>query len=158
MNPSQDQFNPTQPPTNSELRQADLLEQYLTNLAQGKIEPIQELEDDVLRTARHLAIAKTVTPKLAMPTAQSKQSRRLWLWLIPLPLVAITGVIGFILLKPLNIANNTTTDATELATELDEIDSTIDDTNTELLALENDLNNALDEIDALSSTDYIDNL
>ncbi len=134
----------------TELAQAERLEHYLSELAHKKIAPNDAAaeDSDLYRLARRLAVS-TVQPRLLIqPTVKRFSLRKALFALTPLPLIAAAAV-GYLMLR-----TDSTPRAVDVSTDLAMIDDSTDD----LLALERDLDQSLNEIDLLTSTDYLDQL
>ncbi len=138
--------------TDSELAAAEQLERYLAGLEQGELLPKEISTNDIAlyRTARRLAVAKVQPRQLSFPLRKRSKLRSLVLWLSPLPLVAAAVLVYINLAQP----NAPVVSGSEVSTDL----AYVEQSDLELLALEQDLDQSLTEIDLLTSTDYIDQL
>lgn len=135
--------------TPTELQQAEALEQYLVSLGQGKLQPDTEIDLSTQHLVRKLSTV-TVSPRRLSFPSKKKIS---WLWFVPLPITAVAGVITLFVFT-------TTNQTSQGGSQIDLTDSLaeIDQTTNDLLALETELNASLSEIDALTTTDYLDQL
>lgn len=139
---SEDSFHP------SELQQAERLEQYLQGLDQKNVVPADATPADVELYALARAFhAWKQQPDTLMPPVVSLRRRllrRIASWAIPVPIMA-AATVWFLLWR---------TQPVDVTAEL----ATIAELDQELLAVETELSGTLDEIDLLTSTDYIDQL
>lgn len=138
--------------TDSELAAAEQLEGYLAGLEQGALLPKEIATSDIAlyRTARRLAVAKVQPRQLDFPLHKGSKLRSLALWLSPLPLVAAAILVYVNLAQP----NTPVVSENDVSSDL----AYVEQSDLELLALEQDLDQSLTEIDLLTSTDYIDQL
>lgn len=135
--------------TQQELAQAERLEQYLNNL-EGKtvVMPDATAADvELCGMARQFHAWQAQLSRLAPPLKQHWSLKKILSWAIPLPVVA-TAAMWFVLWK------TSSPPSLDITTEL----AVIEQTDADLLAIEEELNTALSEIDLLTSTDYIDQL
>lgn len=134
----------------SELEQAERLERYLVNLEQGQLAPRDANQNDIalFKTARWFQASRVQPRTLKMPVSKPSWSlRRFALWLTPLPLVAAAAVVYVVTRQPVS-------SGVDISGDL----AIVDQTNNELLALQEDLDQSLAEIDLLTSTEYLDQL
>lgn len=136
--------------TPTELAQADRLEAYLDGLEKKQLVPTDVTAEDIslYRVARNFATQHVQPRILEMPKKRSWWRSGV-LWLSPVPLLAAAAFIFMLYYRTPVVTNNA-----DISTEL----AAIDQIDNDLLSLQEELDDSLQEIDLLTSTDYIDQL
>lgn len=136
--------------TPTELIQANRLEAYLAGLERKQLVPTDVTAEDIAlyRMARNFA-TQHVQPRILEIPKQRSWWRLGVLWLSPVPLLAAAAFIFMLYYRTPTVTNDP-----DLSTEL----AVIDQIDNDLLALQVELDDSLQEIDLLTSTDYIDQL
>ncbi|MBI2415149.1 MAG: hypothetical protein HYV33_00610 [Candidatus Kerfeldbacteria bacterium] len=153
-------MTPSQP---NEIKQADLVEQYLADLDAANAWPtIEQLADvevvGVLKFGRYLkTVAQPSVISGRLPQLQRTRHKRWsWLWALPVAAAGVTAVIAFVLWQNSAAPTGELTQAN--VTSIEQELAAIDALNAELAISTHQYDVSLREVDALTLADSLEEL